>query len=154
MSPVEVVRSVRLHQARHALLDAEFCKNNNLNGVIDIANHFGFSSRSHFSRYYKQCFSESPRQSFSTRRWRWSLFYIFYCCFVRQRFFSFSALLVASFSVLLFFSIHSLSLLSCQAFFNHSSYICVTACLIVLICHDQSLLALFFFLFNFSSFCL
>ena len=68
MSPVEVVRSVRLHQARHALLDAEFCKKNNLNGVIDIANHFGFSSRSHFSRYYKKCFSESPRQSFSTRR--------------------------------------------------------------------------------------
>ncbi|WP_250394857.1 helix-turn-helix domain-containing protein [Synechococcus sp. MU1655] len=68
MSPVEVVRSVRLHQVRHALLDTEFCIQNNLDGVIDIANYFGFAGRSHFTRYYKQQFLETPRQTLVARR--------------------------------------------------------------------------------------
>ena len=68
MSPVEVVRSVRLHQVRHALLDTEFCMQNNLDGVIDIANYFGFAGRSHFTRYYKQQFLETPRQTLVARR--------------------------------------------------------------------------------------
>ena len=37
MSPVQVVRSVRLHQVRHALTDVEFSAQKNLNGVVDIA---------------------------------------------------------------------------------------------------------------------
>ena len=68
MSPVEVVRSVRLHQVRHALLDTEFCMQNNLDGVIDIADYFGFAGRSHFARYYKQQFLETPRQTLVARR--------------------------------------------------------------------------------------
>ena len=68
MSPIEVVRSVRLHQVRHALLNTEFCIQNNLGGVIDIANYFGFAGRSHFTRYYKQQFFETPRQTLAARR--------------------------------------------------------------------------------------
>ena len=68
MSPVEVVRSVRLHQVRHALLNAEFCVQNNLDGVVDIADYFGFSGRSHFTRYYKRHFLETPRQTLAARR--------------------------------------------------------------------------------------
>ena len=68
MSPVEVVRSVRLHQVRHALLNTEFCVQNNLDGVIDIADYFGFAGRSHFTRYYKQQFLETPRQTLAARR--------------------------------------------------------------------------------------
>ena len=68
MSPVQVVRSVRLHQVRHALLDVEFSAQNNLNGVIDTAEHFGFVGRSHFAKYYKNEFMETPRQTLACRR--------------------------------------------------------------------------------------
>lgn len=68
MSPLQVVRSVRLHQVRHAFLDAEFCIENKIAGVCDIAEHFGFVGRSHFARYYKNEFLEMPRQTLSIRR--------------------------------------------------------------------------------------
>ena len=68
MSPLQVVRRVRLHQVRHALLDAEFCIENRLSGVSDIAAYFGFVGRSHFARYYKNEFLEMPRQTLSIRR--------------------------------------------------------------------------------------
>ena len=68
MSPVQVVRSVRLHQVRHALTDVEFSARNNLNGVVDTAEYFGFVGRSHFARYYKNEFNETPRQTLVLRR--------------------------------------------------------------------------------------
>lgn len=68
MSPVQVVRSVRLHQVRHALTDVEFSALNNLNGVVDTAEYFGFVGRSHFARYYKNEFKETPRQTLALRR--------------------------------------------------------------------------------------
>ena len=68
MSPVQVVRSVRLHQVRHALTDVEFSAQNNLNGVVDTAEYFGFVGRSHFARYYKNEFMETPRQTLALRR--------------------------------------------------------------------------------------
>ncbi len=68
MSPLQVVRSVRLHQVRHALLDTEFCIENNIDGVSDVASHFGFVGRSHFARNYKQEFLEMPSQTLSNRR--------------------------------------------------------------------------------------
>ena len=68
MSPVQVVRSVRLHQVRHALTDVEFSVQNNLNGVVDTAEYFGFVGRSHFARYYKNEFRENPRQTLASRR--------------------------------------------------------------------------------------
>ena len=69
MSPLQVVRRVRLHQVRHALMDAEFCIENNISGVSDIASYFGFIGRSHFARYYKNEFLEMPRQTLSNRRY-------------------------------------------------------------------------------------
>jgi len=68
MSPVQVIRSVRLHQVRHALTDVEFSVQNNLNGVVDTAEYFGFVGRSHFARYYKKEFMETPRQTLAARR--------------------------------------------------------------------------------------
>ena len=68
MSPVQVVRSVRLHQVRHALTDVEFSAQNNLNGVVDTAEYFRFVGRSHFARYYKNEFMETPRQTLALRR--------------------------------------------------------------------------------------
>ena len=68
MSPLQVVRSVRLHQVRHALMDTEFCVEHNILSVSDVASHFGFVGRSHFARYYKQEFLEMPSQTLSDRR--------------------------------------------------------------------------------------
>jgi len=68
MSPLQVVRSVRLHQVRHALMDIEFCIENNIHSVSDVASHFGFVGRSHFARYYKQEFLEMPSQTLLNRR--------------------------------------------------------------------------------------
>ena len=68
MSPIQVSRSVRLHQVRHALLDVEFSQLHNLNGVADTAAYFGFVGRSHFSRNYKNEFMETPRQTLALRR--------------------------------------------------------------------------------------
>ena len=68
MSPLQVVRSVRLHQVRHALMDTEFCIENNIHSVSDVASHFGFVGRSHFARYYKQEFLEMPSQTLLNRR--------------------------------------------------------------------------------------
>ena len=68
MSPLIVVRTVRLHQVRHALLNAEFCLKNNLSSVADVARYFGFASRSHFAKYYKSLFMESPGETLANRR--------------------------------------------------------------------------------------
>ena len=68
MSPVEVVRSVRLRQVNHALLDTEFCLMNDLSNVSDVAQYFGFASRSQFTKYYKIEFLETPGQTLSRRR--------------------------------------------------------------------------------------
>ena len=68
MSPVEVVRSIRLRQVNHALLDAEFCLTNGLCNVSDVAQYFGFASRSQFTKYYKMEFFETPGKTLSRRR--------------------------------------------------------------------------------------
>ena len=68
MSPIQVSRSVRLHQVRHALLDVEFSQLHNLNGVVNTAEYFGFVGRSHFTRNYKNEFMETPRQTLARRR--------------------------------------------------------------------------------------
>ena len=54
------IRSVRLHLVRHAVLDVEFSVQNNLNGVVDMADSFGFVGRSHCTPYYKNEFKETP----------------------------------------------------------------------------------------------
>ena len=68
MSPLQVVRSVRLHQVRHALMDLEFCTEHGISGVVDAASYFGFVGRSHFARLYKHEFNETPRQTLANRR--------------------------------------------------------------------------------------
>ena len=68
MSPLQVVRSVRLHQVRHALLDFEFCAEHGICGVVDAASYFGFVGRSHFARLYKHEFNETPRYTLAKRR--------------------------------------------------------------------------------------
>ena len=67
MAPVQLIRSVRLHQVHHALLDVEFSEQHNLHGVTEIAEFFGFVGRSHFAKYYKNEFLETPSQTLARR---------------------------------------------------------------------------------------
>ena len=68
MSPVQVVRSVRLRQVHHALLDTEFCAKNGLQSVSDVSQYFGFASRSQFTKYYKIELMETPGRTLMRRR--------------------------------------------------------------------------------------
>ena len=68
MSPLQVVRFVRLHQVRHALIGLEFCTKHGINGVVDAASYFGFVGRSHFARLYQLEFNETPRHALAKRR--------------------------------------------------------------------------------------
>lgn len=67
MSPVQLIRSVRLHQVYHAILDVEFREQHNLHSITEIGKFFGFANRSHFARHYKTEFLETPRQTFARR---------------------------------------------------------------------------------------
>jgi len=61
LSPMVFLRNLRLEQVRSILL-----KGNSSTSVIDVATKYGFSSRGHFSRYYKDLFGELPSQTLST----------------------------------------------------------------------------------------
>ena len=60
LSPLVFLRNLRLEQVRSILLNG-----NSSTSVIDVAAKYGFSSRGHFSRYYKDLFGELPSQTLS-----------------------------------------------------------------------------------------
>ena len=61
LSPMVFLRNLRLQQVQSILLES-----NASTSVIDIAAKYGFSSRGHFSRYYKDLFGELPSQTLTT----------------------------------------------------------------------------------------
>ncbi len=61
--PMELLRLIRLEQVNYALRSHELRKSLGLNKIGDIANHFGFTSRGHFSASYQSQFGETPRQT-------------------------------------------------------------------------------------------
>ena len=63
IGPMELLRSIRLEQVNWALRSNEIRKSLDLNKVGEIANHFGFTSRGHFSAAYQNHFGETPRQT-------------------------------------------------------------------------------------------
>ena len=62
LSPLMFLRNVRLEQVRNELLSHD-----QDNSIIDVARRYGFPSRGHFSRYYKELFGELPRQTLLRR---------------------------------------------------------------------------------------
>lgn len=62
---MELLRLIRLEQVNFHLRCSELREELNLKKVGDIANHFGFSSRGHFSAAYQNHFDETPRQTLS-----------------------------------------------------------------------------------------
>ena len=60
LSPLVFLRNLRLEQVRSSLLDPD-----SSTSVIEVASKYGFSSRGHFSRYYKNLFGELPSETLS-----------------------------------------------------------------------------------------
>ena len=65
MGPMELLRLIRLEEVNHFLRSKDLRKELELNKVGEIASHFGFTSRGHFSASYQNHFGESPRQTLS-----------------------------------------------------------------------------------------
>ena len=65
MGPMELLRLIRLEQVNTCLRSEELRRALHLNKVGDIASHYGFTSRGHFSAAYHNQFSETPRQTLS-----------------------------------------------------------------------------------------
>ena len=58
LTPITFLRHARLEQVRSALI-----KSQGKAAVGDIAKHYGFTSRSHFSRHYQDLFGERPAET-------------------------------------------------------------------------------------------
>ena len=62
-TPLDLQRSIRLDRVRQLLISPKQRHNQGLNGVNEIAEAMGFSSRSHFARRYQQHFHELPHET-------------------------------------------------------------------------------------------
>ena len=62
LSPLPLMRNVRLERVRKALLSGVHSAS-----VGDVALRYGFPSRGHFSRYYSDLFGELPRETLMKR---------------------------------------------------------------------------------------
>ncbi len=63
MGPMEILRLIRLEQVNCVLRSIELRNSLELSKVGDVANHFGFTSRGHFSAAYQNQYGETPRQT-------------------------------------------------------------------------------------------
>ena len=63
MGPMELLKIIRLEQVNWMLRSEEARTEASLHSVAEIANHFNFLSRGHFSRAYQNQFQESPSQT-------------------------------------------------------------------------------------------
>ena len=62
-TPHALQRSIRLDRVRQLLINPKQRQHQGLNGVSEIVEAMGFSSRSHFARRYKQHFHELPHET-------------------------------------------------------------------------------------------
>ena len=62
-TPLELQRSICLDRVRQLLINPKQRQHQGFNGVSEIVEAMGFSSRSHFARRYKQHFDELPHET-------------------------------------------------------------------------------------------
>ena len=60
ISPMALLKQIRLAQVQHALGSPEVQRTIGDHAVQEIASHFGFQSCNHFARDYRSQFGESP----------------------------------------------------------------------------------------------
>jgi AraC family ethanolamine operon transcriptional activator len=63
IGPMELLRLIRLEQVNKTLRSNEIRESLELKKVGDVASHFGFTSRGHFSAAYQNQYGETPRQT-------------------------------------------------------------------------------------------
>ena len=63
VSPMELMRRMRLEQVRHALVDEGVRYKLGKHKIEDIACHYGFRSRPHFAKNYSDLFGELPSET-------------------------------------------------------------------------------------------
>ena len=63
VGPMELLRLIRLEQVNKTLRSNEIRESLELKKVGDVASHFGFTSRGHFSAAYQNQYGETPRQT-------------------------------------------------------------------------------------------
>ena len=63
MGPMALLKQIRLGQVQAVLLNPQRRESLGLSTVQAVATHFGFSSRNHFARDYRQLFGEAPRET-------------------------------------------------------------------------------------------
>ena len=63
IGPMALLKQIRLQQVQHVLRHREQRQILACDTVQEVANHFGFHSRNHFARDYRNLFGEAPRQT-------------------------------------------------------------------------------------------
>ena len=63
IGPMALLKQIRLQQVQHALRHRDQRRVLACNTVQEVAHHFGFHSRNHFARDYRNLFGEAPRQT-------------------------------------------------------------------------------------------
>ena len=63
LGAMALLKQIRLQQVQHVLRHREQRQLLACDTVHEVANHFGFHSRSHFARDYRNLFGEAPRQT-------------------------------------------------------------------------------------------
>jgi len=63
LGPMALLKQIRLGQVQHTLSRPQLQQQIGCNNVQSIAAYYGFSSRNHFARDYRQLFGEAPSQT-------------------------------------------------------------------------------------------
>ena len=63
MGPMALLKQIRLGQVQAVLLNPQRRESMGFSTVQAVATHFGFSSRNHFARDYRQLFGEAPSET-------------------------------------------------------------------------------------------
>ena len=63
MGPMALLKQIRLGQVQHVCVIASNVNAGGCSTVQEVANHFGFHSRNHFARDYRNLFGEAPPQT-------------------------------------------------------------------------------------------
>lgn len=63
LGPMALLKQIRLGQVQHALSRPQVQRQIGCSSVQSIATYYGFSSRNHFARDYRQLFGEAPSQT-------------------------------------------------------------------------------------------
>ena len=63
IGPMELLKLIRLEQVNKTLRSNEIRESLELKKISDVASHFGFISRGHFSATYRNQYGETPRQT-------------------------------------------------------------------------------------------